>query len=279
MSEENTQANDGAAPPPAAAERPDWAPAKFWDGESGALRAEDLAKSYVEMERLIGARVGDLGVEARRKLAAVLPDELKATWLEEERTRLAADPEFLGPLEEAWKSQHLPKAPDDYAVPERQDNQTYVTDHPLYAAAVEFAKKHHLGQEAFAELMDLGFQYRADYETPPSVEDWKAAIPDIDTRAKAVYNRLAQVGGDAVRVNRLIALVRDPDAFLALEAGVNAGAPKPLALEPGHADGQLTREQLKQMQADPRYLDPAKRDMDFVRKIERGWVRLENDRV
>ncbi|HBV11629.1 MAG TPA: hypothetical protein DEB60_00680, partial [Brevundimonas sp.] len=31
---------------PAKAERPDHIPEKFWDAEAGAIRAEDMAKSY-----------------------------------------------------------------------------------------------------------------------------------------------------------------------------------------------------------------------------------------
>lgn len=35
---------------PAAKERPEWVPEKFWDAEKGEIRTEDLAKSYKELE-------------------------------------------------------------------------------------------------------------------------------------------------------------------------------------------------------------------------------------
>ena len=86
------------------AERPEWLGEKFWDGEAGTPRTEQLARSYGDLERLIGSRVGDLSVEARRKLAEALPDTLKETWAGELRAKLGEDPEFLAPLEEDRKS-------------------------------------------------------------------------------------------------------------------------------------------------------------------------------
>lgn len=34
--------------------RPEWAPEKFWDPEKRQLRAEDLGKSYINLEKLVG---------------------------------------------------------------------------------------------------------------------------------------------------------------------------------------------------------------------------------
>lgn len=53
------------APPPAAGSAeaaiqaavdgpPEWAPAKFWDAEKKAVRTEDLAKGYMNLEKLLG---------------------------------------------------------------------------------------------------------------------------------------------------------------------------------------------------------------------------------
>lgn len=41
--------------PPPDDGRPEWAPAKFWDAEGKQIKAEDLAKSYAELERRFGA--------------------------------------------------------------------------------------------------------------------------------------------------------------------------------------------------------------------------------
>lgn len=254
-------------------ERPEFIPEKFWDGEAKAPRVEDLARSYGDLEKLIGSRVHDLGTEARRKLAAALPDELKSTWAEEHRTALAADPEFLTPLEEAWKGKHLPKAPEAYETPTREDGAAYDAEHPLYSTAMELAKKYALPQEAFNGLLDLTYQARADYETPPDLAEWKAAIPDIEPRAKAVYNRLRGVAGD--HAGTLINQVRDPNAFLALEAIVKASGPKSLALEAGQAEPEITAEKLDEMMRDPRYWRD--HDRDFHAKVTNGFKRLHGD--
>ncbi|MEK0081727.1 capsid assembly protein [Benzoatithermus flavus] len=38
------------------AERPAWIPEKFWDAQQGLVRLEDLARSYLELERKLGSR-------------------------------------------------------------------------------------------------------------------------------------------------------------------------------------------------------------------------------
>ena len=91
---------------PGGTTRPEFLKEKFWDAEKAQPKVEDLARSYNEMERLIGSRVGDLGVEARRKLAESLPEALQATWAEEFKAKLKDDPAFLDPIKEAWLAEH-----------------------------------------------------------------------------------------------------------------------------------------------------------------------------
>lgn len=45
--------------PDAAAAQPDYLPAKFWDAEAGQARVEELARSYLELERRLGGAEGD----------------------------------------------------------------------------------------------------------------------------------------------------------------------------------------------------------------------------
>lgn len=40
-----------AAPAPTAAQRPDYIPEKFWDAAKGVVKAEEMAKSYAELEK------------------------------------------------------------------------------------------------------------------------------------------------------------------------------------------------------------------------------------
>lgn len=46
---------DGIAQAAIAAERPEWVPEKFWDAEKKAPRVEDMAKGYINLEKLVGS--------------------------------------------------------------------------------------------------------------------------------------------------------------------------------------------------------------------------------
>lgn len=254
-------------------ERPDYIPEKFWDGEGGKPRVDELAKSYVALESAMGRRIQEVSADTRRIIAQALPDEVRGAWADELKGQLVADPEFLTPLEEAWRAKHLPKAPEAYEVPAREDGTTYDPEHPLYTAAVNAAKKYGLPQEALAEIMDLTYQARAEYEIPPDVSEWKLAIPDIDSRAKAVYNKL--LGASPDHADALINQVRDPNAFLALEAIVKAGTPKSLALEPAAHEPEVTQEKLDEMMRDPKYW--RERDPAFINRVSAGFNRLYGD--
>ncbi len=48
------QPSNGIAEAMAAAERPEWAPEKYWDPEKKSLRTEDLAKGYTNLEKMLG---------------------------------------------------------------------------------------------------------------------------------------------------------------------------------------------------------------------------------
>lgn len=74
-----TPAEEAAAPSPAdtaPTARPAHLPEKFWDAESGTVRAEALARSYLELERKLGRMVplpqGEEDAEARDRLLAAL---------------------------------------------------------------------------------------------------------------------------------------------------------------------------------------------------------------
>jgi hypothetical protein len=250
--------------------KPDVIPDKFWDAEAKAPRVEDLAKSYTALESAMGRRIQEVSPETRRAIAEAMPDAVRGDWEQALRGRLIEDPEFLAPLEEQWRGKNLPQAPEAYDVPTREDDRTYDAEHPIYTAAAELAKKHGLSQEAFAEIMDLNFQARADYETPPDIEQWKAAIPDIEQRSKAVYNRLLSASPDHAKT--LIDQVRDPNAFLALEAVVKAGNPKALALQPGHGAEPVTQAKLDEMMRDPRYW--REKDRDYIASVTKGFNQL-----
>lgn len=75
----------GAKPPvdPAAAgekpTKPEWMPEKFWDAEKGAVKTEELAKSYGELEKKAsGKKTAEPAKAAEGEPAAADPDAAKA---------------------------------------------------------------------------------------------------------------------------------------------------------------------------------------------------------
>lgn len=60
--------------------RPDWAPEKFWNAETGEVNAEGLAKSYAELESKLG---GDTAGDADSGDAAADADTAKAVGVSE----------------------------------------------------------------------------------------------------------------------------------------------------------------------------------------------------
>lgn len=273
----------GEAPQAAAAgtnvERPAWAPEKFWDGEKGELRTEDMATSYANLQKLIGSKVGELGAASKRQLVDALPEEMKALYGADLRAALAEDQEFLAPLIEKALADKLPQAPEAYMAPEGADIDI---EHPAFARASEIAKSAGLSQEAFSELVGVAIDLLSPYEGPLSYDTaaLKQAIgPDVERRAATVGAHVRGVLGEEVG-NTLLRAAVHPDAFLALEKLVHASSEKPLPLA-GEGVGQevLTEAQLKHEMTDPRYWNPAKRDPSFVERITRGFQKLAGDRL
>ena len=265
-----TRPDAGASPPtPApggtseAAAPPPWLPARFWDGEAKAPKYEELGKSYSDLERLIGTRVSDLGIEARRKLAEALPDSIKGTWAEEFKQSLVQDEAFLKPLREQWEA-GLPKPPEAYTAPETID-----TDHPAFAKASEWAKARGLPQDAFEEMLGMAAELVAPYEGEVTYEAIKEKIPDVEARAPLVANRVRTLLGP--QADALLRSCTTADAFLALEKLTRGEQPIP---QPGGgvAADRLSEEQLNAMVKDERYW--RERDPAFVRQVTEGFRKL-----
>lgn len=248
---------------------PEWLPPKFWDGEAKAPKVEDLARSYSEMQRLIGSRVGDLGAEARRKLAESLPESLQATWAEEFKAKLAADEEFLNPLREAWLAEKLPPAPEQYEAPETID-----PEHPAFAKATEWAKARGIPQDAFEELVGIATELLQPYEGEITFEAVKGQIPDVETRAPLVANRVRTLLGP--QADALLRACTTPEVFLAVEKLTRGEQPIPVG-GGAPAEPPLTAETLAAMVRDPKYW----RDQDptFTAKVTEGYRKLYGDRI
>lgn len=275
MTEEGTTPTTEAADAP---QRPAFLPEKFWDGDSGQPRVEDLAKSYTELQGAFGRRLGDLSAEARRKLAEAVPDEMRATWGDEVKARLAEDEEFLAPLREKWAAD-LPKAPDayDFEKIELPDGLALDAENPILAKAAEMAKEWGLPQERFAQLVALG----AELSPPPaSLEDRMAAVgPDFVNRATAAVNRAKAAAGDDPKamaaVNAVLSELQSPDAFRGLEVLLATRSERRMPDEAATSQPQVTVESLREIQARPEY---AQRP-DWQKQVRDGFNKLFGDVV
>lgn len=275
MTEEGTTPTTEAADAP---QRPAFLPEKFWDGDSGQPRVEDLAKSYTELQGAFGRRLGDLSAEARRKLAEAVPDEMRATWGDEVKARLAEDEEFLKPLREKWAAD-LPKAPDayDFEQIELPDGLALDLESPTLAKAAELAKEWGLPQERFAQLVALG----AELSPPPaSLEDRMAAVgPDFVNRATAAVNRAKAAAGDDPKamaaVNAVLNELQSPEAFRGLEVLLSTRSERRMPDEAATSQPQVTVESLREIQARPEYATRP----DWQKQVRDGFNKLFGDVV
>ncbi len=236
-----------AAVEPAA--RPDGVPEKFWDPEAGQLRTEALLKSYLELERRLGADPAEPALandeagppaESEAAVAAPptldIPAEPDGYAITTESDLVAPDPEVNKRLHEAGftqdQAQLVYKLAEDYLLP-----------------AVS---------EAYGEVFvqqELGKLEQAFGGS----ESWQATAEQLRTWGKAnlesdVYETLAS-SYDGVMAMHQMMQAREPRV-------VHADAPAAPADE-----GQLRR-----MMQDPRYWRD--RDPAFVNEVTRGFERL-----
>ena len=248
-----TDARDAAeaAEPAEPAARPEGVPEKFWDPDAGQLRTEALLKSYLELERRLGAEPAAAGEE---DAAATDPAE--------------------APAEEAGEPAPAPDIPDD------PDGYEIRTDSELVAPDPEVNKRLH--EAGFTQdQAQLVYKLAEDYLLPAvseaygevfvqqelgkleqafgGRENWQTTAEQLRTWGKAnleadVYDTLA-ASSDGIMAMHQMMQAREPRV-------VHADAPAAPADE-----GQLRR-----MMQDPRYWRD--RDPAFVNEVTRGFERL-----
>lgn len=243
-----------AAPTADAATRPEGVPEKFWDPEAGQLRTDALLKSYLELERRLGA-------EAAPPADDAAPDE---------RAEAASEGEGEAEVD-------APAPPD---IPDDPDGYEITTESELVAPDPEVNKRLH--EAGFTQdQAQLVYKLAEDYLLPAvseaygevfvqqelgkleqafgGSESWQATAEQLRNWGKAnldpqVYETLA-ASYDGVMAMHQMMQAREPRV-------VHADAPAAPADE-----GQLRR-----MMQDPRYWRD--RDPAFVSEVTRGFERL-----
>lgn len=255
------------AKPPA--QRPDNVPEKFWDTKTGAVRVDDVLKSYTELEKLRGRMGTDAEANARAKIEGEL-------W--------GKRPE----KPDAYPMAALPDAVDVHILAEPpgadfvyEPGKTYL---PLNPQSPTLQKVRDLAFRAGAsaeEFQGLLVEFaRENGQRVPTDADLAAARQSVwndlgehgERRVQHLWGSLrSTVGPD--RANDLEPLLRDAKGISALEELVALASGSrfnpPAAGVTG--SGPLTEASVRAMHSDPRYLagDPA-----FRAEVEKAWSTL-----
>jgi hypothetical protein len=215
-------------------ERPDYIPEKFW--KDGKPDLEGLAKSYAEIETWKGTKTEEL-------LKQLDADRLKAR----------------------------PEAPDKYEVkPIEGVEPTVLEASPLVKFWRETAHKAGFSNDQFNE--GIGHYMKLLQETMPSVDDEKKQLGEnADVRIDAVEKWAQATFTDPKEFEAVQQVATTAAGIKALER-LMSKAPQPAA--DVQREPELTIDELRKMQNDPRYYDQARRDAAWVKKVDEGFARL-----
>jgi hypothetical protein len=216
------------------AQRPEYIPEKFW--REGKPDIENLAKSYAELTSWKNTKTEEL-------LKTIDAERLKAR----------------------------PETADKYELPEIEGiDAESLASSPLVSFWRQTAYEMGLPQDKFTEGMQ---QY----------------IDALDTSGPDLEAEMGYLGENAeARIQAVSAWAQqnfaEPDEFEAIQRlGQSAGGIRVLERLMGSATGvgseaplqkSISIDDLKQMQLDPRYWNPASRDPAFVKQVDDGFQRL-----
>jgi hypothetical protein len=169
-----------------------------------------------------------------------------------------------------------PKAADAYTLPKIKDiDDKELAEHPMIGWWREQAFEAGLPQDKFAKAIETYIEKMQPQPVPDDVlkkelgDSFKARIAAVDAWA----TKTAKNDGE---MEALKAIGTTPDGIRLMErlAGLGGGmaADSAATIEPG-----LTIADLRAMQNDPRYWNPAQRDAAFVAKVEEGYRKLYPD--
>jgi hypothetical protein len=273
-----------ASPPPA---RPEWVTEdRFWDAEKGAPKVEEVFRAYDGARALIGKRVGDLSPAAKRQLAETYEEEIRGSWLAEERAKLTEDPEFLEPLKQKFLDEVRP-AVEKYEIPPGivPEGMELDPEHPLLVGLQEKAKADRWSPELFADVLKMGLELLPEAKTPeqrlaelgPKAQERALAIVNMGrTVAKraAGNDPQAQMQAEA-EVNALFREIHSPQALTALERILGGVGERASPGGNSRVEPQLTEADLRAIIRDPNYT----KDPRLQQKVTEGYKRLYGDQL
>lgn len=291
---ENTVENDftgeaagtGSAPDdPAAAFDRGAAPAKFLDPETGELRVDALMKSYMALEKRMGAgehlnRSGDDPGEDDRNTDGAEPDGRFAERPNsEEPDDLPAGPDPDPDPDRTAADPDTDAAPDD-TVPDAPDDYRIDSDHPWLANDTELnGILHESGftQNQAQLVYDIAHEYvlplldgmAGEIAGLRGERQLREAFPGDDWEARAEQTR--QWGAGALPEDLYETLAATPAGVAAMHRMMQHGEPGFLSRN-GPAGPAVDEAALRSLMDDPRYWrdhDPA-----TIAKVQDGFARL-----
>jgi hypothetical protein len=232
--------------------KPDYIEEKFWNAETKTVDVEGLSKSYSE-----------LGTKTREKT-----DDIRTTVIAE----LAADRVANRPK---TADDYEVRVPDDLAKDMSEDmNFEFNNDDPMLVFWKEFAHEQGLDQTGFDA--GLSAYIGAAFSNMPNFDTELKALGDNGAERVEHVQLWAKKNFDQETYNSMEQFATTAGGIKAMEAMMaKSGEP---AFSPGGngpaGAGMLTLNELRTMQADPRYWQSGRIDPEFVKKVDKGYEQL-----
>lgn len=183
-------------------------------------------------------------------------------------------------LKEEWQAEQLkarPEAADKYALPAIDGiDADELGGHPMLGWWREQAFAAGLAQDKF----EAGIKQYLEVMAPQPIAeaDLKAQLGDnYKSRIAAVEAWAGKTATNDGEMEALRGVASSTDGIRLLERLMGTGVPG-VDGEPVNQPASLTLDELRAMQQEPKYWDPAQRDVAFVKKVEEGYAKLYPDK-
>jgi hypothetical protein len=219
--------------------RPERLPEKFWDSEKGAVRTDDLAKAYTELER---------------RMSGLVPGPGSQDW----------DTTLRRALE-------IPETPDGYKIEMKDD---FLTVDPgvnarLHQAGFSPRQAQLVYDLAVERIVPLAAQLAGEARRDQTIDRLTEEFGGAE-KWNALAGQIAAWGKQNLAPAVFEALSATPDGIRAMRRLMESGEPSLGA--PGGSPAPASEAELREMMKDKRYW--RERDPAFIRAVTEGYRRL-----
>jgi hypothetical protein len=257
--------------------RPVTVPEKFWDPATSTVKLDDMGKSYTELEGLVGRRATEYTSDDFNKLVDVKVTGMKDQIKKDALTALRGEaPKSV----DAYKLEVAPEVLN--LLPESSRDLVALDKDPLVTWWKENCLAMGMGQAQFAagvsSYLAMQGKNRQAITAAEIARLGESGKVRIDAVGKWIDANLPPEQAKALK-----AITTNADTVSALETimkksgdrSVTAG----LTNDAGSTGGPALRSMadVRQAKMDPRYHDPARRDLAYVANIDAAVARLNPD--